>query len=138
MLGESISPKGAEPALQAYRRDKHQPEPTGPINTRDNQMAKGKHRNVTNRNQGNIASSEPYSPTTESLGFPNIPEKQDWDSKSQLMMGNEGFKKDINNTLKEIHMQTGKGPERITGKDNKTSAGTEQKHPGSKSRGKNN
>jgi hypothetical protein len=37
-----------------------------------------------------------------SPGYPNIPEKQDSDSKSHLMMMIEEFKKDINNSSKEI------------------------------------
>ena len=47
--------------------------------------------------------TEQKAPTTASPGYPNIPEKQDLGLKSQLMMLKEGFKKDINNTLKEIH-----------------------------------
>jgi hypothetical protein len=35
-----------------------------PANTRDNQMAKGKHNYISNRNQDDLASSEPSSPTT--------------------------------------------------------------------------
>jgi hypothetical protein len=40
-------------------------------------MAKGKLKNLTNRNQDYLAPSEPSSATTESPGFPNTPEKQD-------------------------------------------------------------
>jgi hypothetical protein len=40
-------------------------------------MARGKHKNVTNRNQDYLASSEPSIPTPASPGYPNIPEKQD-------------------------------------------------------------
>jgi hypothetical protein len=46
------------------------PEKARPTNTRDNQMAKGKDRKLTNRNQGYIASSEPSSPTTANSGYP--------------------------------------------------------------------
>jgi hypothetical protein len=44
-------------------------------------MVKGKHKNLTNRNQDYLASSEPSSPTTASLGYPNTSEKQDVDLK---------------------------------------------------------
>jgi hypothetical protein len=42
-------------------------------------MAGGKGKNISNRNQGYLASSEPNSPTTASPGYPNTPEKQDSD-----------------------------------------------------------
>ena len=71
-------------------------------------MAKGKYRNITNINQRNMAPSELNSPTTARPGYPNTPEKQDLDLKSQLMMLTEGFKKDINNYLKEIQENTDK------------------------------
>ena len=64
-------------------------------------MAKGKDKNITNKNQSNMAPSEPSSPTTASPGYPNTPEKQDLDLKSYLMMLIEDFK-DINNSLKEV------------------------------------
>ena len=68
--------------------------------TRNNQMTGDK--NISNRNQGYLASSEPNSPTIASPGYPNTPEKQDSDLKSLLMMMIEDIKKDINNPLKEI------------------------------------
>jgi hypothetical protein len=55
-----------------------------------------------------LASPEPSSPTTANTGNPNTPEKQDSDLKSHLMMVIENFKKDINNSLKEIQEITGK------------------------------
>jgi hypothetical protein len=67
-------------------------------------MVRGKHKNISNRNQGYLASSEPSSPTIASPGYPNTPEKQDSDLKSLLMMMIEDFKKDINNFLTEIHV----------------------------------
>jgi hypothetical protein len=54
-------------------------------------MEKGKHKNLTNRNQDYLAPSEPSSPITARPGFPNIPEKQDLDLKSYLMMLIEDF-----------------------------------------------
>ena len=65
-------------------------------------MAKGKHKNLTNRNQDNSPSSEPSTPNSASPGYTNTPEKQDSDLKSYLMMLVEDFKKDINNSIKEI------------------------------------
>ena len=62
-------------------------------------MAKGKHRNVTNKNQGNMAASEPNSPFTACSGYPITPLKQDLDLKSLVMMLVQEHMKDI---LKEI------------------------------------
>ena len=66
-------------------------------------MAKGKHGNVANRNQGNMVPSKPNYPTTVSPRHLITPEKQDVDLKSLLIMLREYFKKDINNCLKEGH-----------------------------------
>jgi len=44
-------------------------------------MARGKHKNLSNRNQDYLASSEPSSSTIENTGYPNKPEKQDLDVK---------------------------------------------------------
>jgi hypothetical protein len=62
-------------------------------------MAKGKVKNISNRNQGYLVSLEPSSPITGSPGYPNRQEKQDSDLKSHIMMMID-FKKDINNCLK--------------------------------------
>jgi hypothetical protein len=70
-------------------------------------MVKGKGKNISNRNQGYLASSEPISPTTVNPGYPNTPEKKT-DLKSHLMMMIEDFRKDINNSPKEIQENTGK------------------------------
>jgi hypothetical protein len=43
-------------------------------------MARGKYMNISNRNQGYLASSEASS-TTASPGYPIMPEKQDLDLK---------------------------------------------------------
>ena len=69
-------------------------------------MAKGKHNNLTNRKQDHSASSELS--TLTNPGYPNTPEKQDSGLKSYLMMLVEDFKKDINNSLKEIQENTAK------------------------------
>ena len=75
--------------------------------TSDNQMAGDKHKNRSNRNQGYLASSEPNSPTIASTGYTITPEKQYMDLKSFLMMMMmEEYKKEINNSLKEIQENT--------------------------------
>jgi hypothetical protein len=60
---------------------KLQPETAKPTNTKDNQMVKDKLKNLTNRNQGYMPSSEPTSFTTASPGYTNTLEKQDLDLK---------------------------------------------------------
>ena len=69
-------------------------------------MKGGKLKNRSNRNQGYLASSEPNSPTITSPGYTIIPEKQDMDLKSLLMMMMEDYKKEINNSPKEIQENT--------------------------------
>ena len=71
-------------------------------------MAKGKCKNLTNRNQEHCTSSEPSMPTTKSPGYPNTPKKQDADLKSYLMVVVEDLKKGINNSLKELQEKTAK------------------------------
>ena len=71
-------------------------------------MVGGKHKNISNRNQGYLASSEPSSPIITSPGYTITLEMKDSDLKSLLMMMIEDFKKDINNSLKEIQENTGK------------------------------
>jgi hypothetical protein len=70
-------------------------------------MARGKPKNISNRNRGYLASSEPCSPTIANLDTPS-----QWKSKIQFkitfMKIFEDFKKDINNPLKEIQENTGK------------------------------
>jgi hypothetical protein len=70
-------------------------------------MVRGKGKNISNRNQGYLASSEPSFPTIVSSGYPNTPEKQDFHLKSHLMMMVEDFKKNISNFLKEIQENIG-------------------------------
>jgi hypothetical protein len=108
-----LSPGSADVGLQDHRRDKLKQETERPINTRDNQMVKVKYKNLTNRNQGYMASSEPSCPTTASPEYPNTLEKQDLDLKSHPMMLIDEFKKDINNSLKEIQENTGKQVEAL-------------------------
>jgi hypothetical protein len=49
-----------------------------------------------------LATSEPNSPTIASPGYIITREKQDMDLKSLLMIMMEYYKKEINNSLKEI------------------------------------
>jgi chromosome segregation ATPase len=69
-------------------------------------MAKGKHKNLTNRNQDHSPSSEPSTPNLPSPEYPNTPQKLDLDLKAYLMMMVEDIKKDFNNSLKEIQENT--------------------------------
>jgi hypothetical protein len=62
-------------------------------------MAKGKCKNLTNRNQDHSPSSECSTPTSPSPGHPNT---LDPFLKAYLMMMVEDIKKDFNNSLKEI------------------------------------
>jgi hypothetical protein len=71
-------------------------------------MAKGKRKNLTNRNQDHSPSSEPRTPTSASPGYPNTPEKLDPDLKAYLMMMVEDIRKDFNNSLKETQKNTAK------------------------------
>ena len=96
------SPRSIGTGLQMHRRDKLEPETTRPFNTRGNQMAKGRGKNLTYSNQWYLASSESSYPTTASPWYPQQLEKQVLDLKSHLMMLIEDFKKDINNSLEKI------------------------------------
>ena len=71
-------------------------------------MAKGKCKNLTNRNQDHSPSSESSTPTSASPGQPNTQEKLDMDLKAYLMMMVKDIKKDFNNSLKEIQENTAK------------------------------
>jgi hypothetical protein len=53
-------------------------------------MAGGKHKNISNRNQGYLASSEPNPPTIASPGYTITLEKQDSDVKSLLIDDDRG------------------------------------------------
>ena len=62
-------------------------------------MVGGKCKNISNRNQNYLASSEPNTPTIGNPGYTITLEKQDSDLKSVIVMVIEDFKKDINNSL---------------------------------------
>jgi hypothetical protein len=71
-------------------------------------MAKGKHKNISNKSQNTWASLEPNSPMTASPEYTNTPEHQESVLKSYLMRIVDSFKEDINNSLKETQENTGK------------------------------
>jgi hypothetical protein len=75
-------------------------------------MARGKHKNISNRNQDYLASSEHNTPTIASPGNTITPENQDSDLKSLLMMMIKDVK-DMNNSLKEIQENTDKQQEAL-------------------------
>jgi hypothetical protein len=91
---------------QDHRKDRLQSDIARADSTRDNQMVESKHKNISNRNQGYLESSEPNSPTIASPEHTITLEKQDSDLKSFLTMMIEDFNKDINNSLKEIQEKT--------------------------------
>jgi hypothetical protein len=51
------------------RKDEVQSDIARAGSTRDNQISGGKYKNISNRNQGYLASSEPNSPTITSPGL---------------------------------------------------------------------
>ena len=71
-------------------------------------MVKGKCKTISKRSQNKWAPSEPTSPTTAKIEYTNTPENQEADLKSYLMKIIEPFKKNINNSMKEIQENTGK------------------------------
>jgi hypothetical protein len=82
-------------------------------------MVGGKCKNRSNIIQGYLASSEHYSSNIASPRYTITPEKQDMSLKSLLMMIMEDYKKDINNSLKEIQGNTGKQVEALKEKTQK-------------------
>ena len=70
---------------KAHRKDRPQWETGRLDNTKDNQMARRKHKSICNRNQFNLVTSESNSPTIASPGYPQTPIKQDSDLNSHFM-----------------------------------------------------
>jgi hypothetical protein len=70
-------------------------------------MAKGKHKNQTNRNQDHSPSSEHRTPTSASNGHPSTPKNLDQDLKAYLMMMVEAIKKDLITDLKKYRRDQG-------------------------------
>lgn len=50
-----------------------------PVNSRDNHMARRKHKTISNRTQYTLEPAEPSSQVTASPGYPNTSEKHDAD-----------------------------------------------------------
>jgi hypothetical protein len=71
-------------------------------------MAKGKCKNICNRNKCHVAPSKPGFPTTASPEYPKTPENEDSGLKSHLTKRIEGPKEDISYSLKKIEENTGK------------------------------
>jgi hypothetical protein len=84
-------------------------------------MAKGRQKNLTNRNQDHSPSSERSSPTSASPGHSNTPENLHPDLKAYLMMMVEDIKKVFNNSLKEIQENTAKELQVLIEKQENTS-----------------
>jgi flagellar biosynthesis/type III secretory pathway protein FliH len=76
-------------------------------------MAKGKRKNLTNRNQDYSSSSEFRTPKSPNPEHTNTPENLDPDLKAYLMMMVEDIRKDFNNSLKEIQENTAKQAEHL-------------------------
>jgi hypothetical protein len=62
----------------ACRMEKPKSEIARQANTKENQMAKGKHKSICNRNQVYLESLKPSSPTTGSHAYLKTPQKKDW------------------------------------------------------------
>jgi hypothetical protein len=71
-------------------------------------MAKGRHKNLTNKNQDHSPSSEHSTSTSASPGHCNTPRNLDPYLKANLMMMIEDIKKIFNNSLKEIQENSAK------------------------------
>jgi hypothetical protein len=84
-------------------------------------MAKGRLKNLTNKNQDHSPSSELSTPTSASPGHPNTPENLDPDLKAYLMMMVEDIKKVVNNSLKETQENTAKQLQILIEKQENTS-----------------
>jgi hypothetical protein len=83
-------------------------------------MIRGKHKNISNRNQCNLALSEPSAPTRASPRYPNTLKIHDADLKSHFKKIIETFNEDMNNSLKEIQENTGKQGEALKKETNKS------------------
>jgi hypothetical protein len=84
-------------------------------------MAKGKRKNLTNRNQDHSPSSKLSTPTSARPGYTNTPEKLDMDLKAYLMTIVEDIKMDFKNSLKGIQENTAKELQVIKEKQGNTS-----------------
>ena len=71
-------------------------------------MVRGKGKNISKEIMAIWHHQNTVVPPQQALDTPNTLEKQDSNLQSHLMMMIEDFKKDINNSLKEIQENTGK------------------------------
>jgi hypothetical protein len=69
-------------------------------------MVKGKHKNIINRSQNNMAPSEPRPHMRASPGYPKRPKEQDGDFKYHVLKMIEAFQELIKTSLKEIQENT--------------------------------
>lgn len=82
---------------QDHRSDRFQSETARPANTRENQIARGKHKSISNRNQCYSALSKHNSSTTANPDTPYLKKKMDL--KSHIIMMIKDFEKVINKFL---------------------------------------
>jgi hypothetical protein len=71
-------------------------------------MVQGKCKNLNNRKQDPLPSSECSTPASVRPEYPNTPDKLDPDLKAYLMMMVEDIKKYFNKSLKKIQENTAK------------------------------
>jgi hypothetical protein len=64
-------------------------------------MVRGKHKNISNRNQFDFTTSEPSSPITANPGYPTTPLKQDSDLNFHFTKMIEDFKRTLITPLKK-------------------------------------
>jgi hypothetical protein len=83
-------------------------------------MVREKEKNISNRNQGYMASSELHATTTASTGFPKTPEKARLWFKITSHDDDRDIRKDINNFLQEIQKNKGKELEGFKGEKQKS------------------
>ena len=81
------------------------PIPATPETYRDNQMAKGQHKN-TNKSQSNVAPSEKSYPTTAISRYPSTTGAQENYLKYNIIMMIDTSKEETNKSLKEIQENT--------------------------------
>lgn len=65
-------------AHRVTKRNNLQSETAKPTNTRENQMVRGKYKNLTNRNQDYLAATEPSTPPQQVLDTSTHEESKIW------------------------------------------------------------
>lgn len=89
-------------------------------------MVKGKRRNLSNRNQDCLASSELSYRTKESTGYPNTLEKHSLVLTSHFVIMIVDFKKNINKFLKGMQDNTSKQVESLKEETQKSMKGLQE------------